>query len=80
MAGIEATTPAAYVTFALPLNMKLIMKLLCKILFNEFGEREREVGKGEELSGVDKGLDSLSLWPRPLLGSKCSAHTKKKTK
>lgn len=33
--SVEATTPA-YVTFALPLNMKLIMKLLCKILFNEF--------------------------------------------
>lgn len=41
--SVEATTPA-YVTFALPLNMKLIMKLCAKFCSTSF-EKER---KGEE--------------------------------
>lgn len=76
--SVEATTPA-YVTFALPLNMKLIMKLCAKFCSTSFekerkGKRKR---KREGKGGVGKGLGSLSFRAAPTFGSKCSAHTKK---
>lgn len=80
--SVEATTPA-YVTFALPLNMKLIMKLCAKFCSTSFekerkGKRKREREEGGEVeSGVGKGLGSLSFRAAPTFGSKCSAHTKK---
>lgn len=80
--SVEATTPA-YVTFALPLNMKLIMKLCAKFCSTSFEKerkgkrkREREVWRVIE-RGVGKGLGSLSFRAAPTFGCKCSAHTKK---
>lgn len=76
--SVEATTPA-YVTFALPLNMKLIMKLCAKFCSTSF-EKERKGGREKEREverGVGKGLGSLSFRAAPTFGSKCSAHTKK---
>lgn len=64
--SVEATTPA-YVTFALPLNMKLIMKLCAKFCSTSFEkerkggrerEREREEGRGR------KGVGQLKLSSR----------------
>lgn len=75
--SVEATTPA-YVTFALPLNMKLIMKLCAKFCSTSFEkERKGEEKERERKGGVGKGLGSLSFRAAPTFGSKCSAHTKK---